>query len=435
MPPASFSKIAYRSIAASAASYTCSTSWHKKIPSSLPSETMPLESRPLGSSSEYHPELSQQNGSVTERTSTGNCTRSRSRTDHALSETSTIDSSDASDHRLKSEADHEGISQTDYDDAFTDRGDVDFDDEGYVDLDTASTTSVNTVAENFQQLFGRQYHNEDIGYHWEPNDETRQQMWDGFHHIYSDLLEGLNKATIPCGSPVLLLTSSGIWAIDFADEHPDADVIGIDISPIMPNWVPPNLKFQIDDCGREWTFKESSFDYIHARDLNGSVNWREFTKEVFRALAPGGVAEFHEGPIEFRSRKVTLAKESYMNRWGGFFRAAREKRRRPFLVANNETLQQEMAAAGFKDITAYEYEIPIGPWPESEEGKRLGKFALAILTWDIVGSILRLAIEDFGWSEKETHVFAARVRNEILSCSKEYEIYTPRKVVVGKKPE
>ncbi|KAG7409973.1 hypothetical protein Forpe1208_v010794 [Fusarium oxysporum f. sp. rapae] len=140
---------------------------------------MPLESRPLSSRSEYHPGLSQQNGSVTERASTGDCTRSQSRTDHALSETSMINSSNTSDHRLKSAMDHEGISHTDYDEAFTGRGDVDFDDAGYFDLDTTSTTSVDTVAENFQQLFGRQYHNEGIGYHWEPNDETRQQMWDG----------------------------------------------------------------------------------------------------------------------------------------------------------------------------------------------------------------------------------------------------------------
>ncbi|WKT54415.1 hypothetical protein QSH57_004999 [Fusarium oxysporum f. sp. vasinfectum] len=365
---------------------------------------MPLESQPLASRSEYRPGLPQQHGSVAERASTSDCTRPQSRTDHALSETSTINFSNTSNHGSKSEMNHEGITHAYYDDAFTDRGDEDFDDEGCFDLDTASTTSVNTVAENFQQLFGRQYHNEGIGYHWEPNDETRQEMWDGFHDtLWQSGIVAVfivswasanryNKRVLDVG------TGTGIWAIDFADEHPDADVIGIDISPIIPNWVPPNLKFQIDDCDREWTFKESSFDYIHARDLNGSVSWREFSKEVFRALAPGGVAEFHEGPIEFRSRK-------------------------------------EMAAAGFKDITVYEYEIPIGPWPELEEGKTLGKFALAILTLDIVGSILRLAIEDFGWSEKETHVFAARVRNEILSCSTEYEIYTSRKVVVGKKPE
>jgi hypothetical protein len=46
-------------------------------------------------------------------------------------------------------------------------------------------------------------------------------------------------------------------------------------------------------------------------------------------------------------------------------------------------------------------QIPIGPWAESEEDKGLGKFTLAISTLDIVGSILRLAIEDFGRSEKD----------------------------------
>jgi len=29
---------------------------------------------------------------------------------------------------------------------------------------------------------------------------------------------------------------------DFADEFPNTQVIGIDISPIQPDWVPPNLE-------------------------------------------------------------------------------------------------------------------------------------------------------------------------------------------------
>jgi methylase of polypeptide subunit release factors len=28
-------------------------------------------------------------------------------------------------------------------------------------------------------------------------------------------------------------TGTGIWAIDFADEHPEAEVIGTDLSPIQ----------------------------------------------------------------------------------------------------------------------------------------------------------------------------------------------------------
>lgn len=31
-------------------------------------------------------------------------------------------------------------------------------------------------------------------------------------------------------------TGTGIWAIEFADEHPDAEILGTDISPNQPSW-------------------------------------------------------------------------------------------------------------------------------------------------------------------------------------------------------
>ncbi|KAM0293609.1 hypothetical protein ACHAPM_011634 [Fusarium culmorum] len=367
---------------------------------------MPLESEPLDSSSEYDPDLSQQQtDSVTKHASVDSHMRFQSRTNDALSVISTTDPSGTSNHGLESEMDHEGISQTYYDGAITYRDYDDVDDETYFGLDTVSTTSLETEVENFQQLFNRQYHNEGMGYHWEPIDKPRQEMWDMLYLGY------------------------------FADKYPDANVEGIDISPIMPSWVPPNLNFCVSDFGQDGSFEESSFDYIHARDLNGSVDRCKFAKDVFTVLAPGGVAEFHEGPIEFQSRKEPLAKGSYMNQWGEFFRAVNEKRRRSFLVTNDETLRQEMAAAGFEDITAYEYEIPIGPWAESEKDKTVGRLALAALTLDTVGSILRLAIEDLEWSEEKTQVFAAKVRKEIFLYSECSNIYILRTVVVGKKPK
>uniref|UniRef100_A0A4E9EH21 Methyltransferase n=1 Tax=Gibberella zeae TaxID=5518 RepID=A0A4E9EH21_GIBZA len=302
--------------------------------------------------------------------------------------------------------DHEEIYRTYYDGAITYRNDDNVnddnvDDETYSGLDTVSTTSLETEAGNFQQLFNRQYHNEGMGNRWEPIDELRQDMWD---------------------------------MLEFADKYPDATVEGIDISPIMPSWVPPNLKFCVSDFGQDGSFKESSFDYIHARDLNGSVDRCKFAKDVFTVLAPGGVAEFHEGPIEFQSIKP-LAKGSYMDQWGGFFRAVNEKRRRSFLVTNDGTLRQAMAAAGFEDITVHEYKIPIGPWGKSKKDKTVGQLALEALTLDTVGSILRLAIEDLGWSEEWTYVFATRVRNEIFMYSEYNNVYMLRTVVVGKKPK
>ncbi|KAI8648522.1 hypothetical protein NCS55_01490900 [Fusarium keratoplasticum] len=89
-------------------------------------------------------------------------------------------------------------------------------------------------------------------------------------------------------------TGTGIWAIDFADEHPDAQVIGTDISPIQPEWVPPNLEFQMDDVNLEWTFEER-FELVHSRGMTGSItDWAEFAQGAFGALQSGGYFECHE---------------------------------------------------------------------------------------------------------------------------------------------
>ncbi|KAM3415712.1 hypothetical protein BST61_g9226 [Cercospora zeina] len=42
-----------------------------------------------------------------------------------------------------------------------------------------------------------------------------------------------------------------VKAIDFADEHPDCQVLGTDLSPIQPVFVPPNCRFEIDDMDEE----------------------------------------------------------------------------------------------------------------------------------------------------------------------------------------
>jgi len=70
---------------------------------------------------------------------------------------------------------------------------------------------------------------------------------------------------------------------DFADEYPFATVIGTDLSPIQPTWVPPNLSFEISDCCDAWPYQENSFDFIHVRGLYGCVaDWGGFFEQVYR---------------------------------------------------------------------------------------------------------------------------------------------------------
>ena len=70
---------------------------------------------------------------------------------------------------------------------------------------------------------------------------------------------------------------------DFADQFPSAEVIGTDISPTQPSFVPPNLKFELDDAQLEWTYRPDSFDYIHVRCLLGAIqDWAHLYHEIYK---------------------------------------------------------------------------------------------------------------------------------------------------------
>lgn len=87
-----------------------------------------------------------------------------------------------------------------------------------------------------------------------------------------------------------------------ADEFPSAKVIGTDLAPTQPNWVPPNLEFQIDDCQLDWTFEPESFDFIHIRYLQGSIeDWNKLYGQIFKFLKPGGWFQHIEPDLQMLS--------------------------------------------------------------------------------------------------------------------------------------
>jgi hypothetical protein len=63
---------------------------------------------------------------------------------------------------------------------------------------------------------------------------------------------------------------------------PNADVVGTDLSAIQPLWLPPNLRFEIDDAEADWTWKRDSFDYIHNRNFVCAIrDWPKLIKQSF----------------------------------------------------------------------------------------------------------------------------------------------------------
>jgi hypothetical protein len=70
--------------------------------------------------------------------------------------------------------------------------------------------------------------------------------------------------------------------MDVGDDYPKAYIVGTDLSPIQPDWVPPNVEFVIDDAEGDWNFSER-FELIHTRFMNGfSIrSWTRFYKQAF----------------------------------------------------------------------------------------------------------------------------------------------------------
>ncbi|SPO01561.1 related to methyltransferase [Cephalotrichum gorgonifer] len=227
-------------------------------------------------------------------------------------------------------------------------------------------------------------------------------------------------------------TGTGTWAIDFADQHPNIEVIGTDISPIQSPWVPPNLKFEIEDCTLDWTFSPESFNYVHIRWLIGSIaDWEAVFKQAFQSLAPGGWLETHEGSAGWESDDNSLKEDSALDQWGKMCHNFGNSIGRSFTIVADGVQRKAMEAAGFVDIQEVDYKTPVGTWPKDPELKEIGQYTQYALEADLEGYILYPATA-LGWSPEEVTVFAAHARREIRSPR--IHAFYRQKVLYGRKP-
>lgn len=217
-----------------------------------------------------------------------------------------------------------------------------------------------------------------------------------------------------------------------SQQFPSAEVIGTDLSPIQPSWVPPNCKFEIDDAERDWTFPENSFDLIHARNLVCSIrNWPNLFKQTFDHVKPGGWAEFQTKYPDMYSDDGTLPPDGAIRTWSKLFFEAADK----FGTSHENTKRHKewMEAAGFVDVQEHICKLPIGPWPKRKQLKKVGALELLNMTEGIEGLSFRVFSRALGMTIEEVQLLLVDVRNECKN-PKIHSYYTFY-VVFGRKPE
>ncbi|KAG0633598.1 S-adenosyl-L-methionine-dependent methyltransferase [Tuber brumale] len=141
----------------------------------------------------------------------------------------------------------------------------------------SEATSLNSSILDYEYENGSRYHRHPHGSYPMPNDETEQDRLDMMHHIYLMMLDGKLHIAPIGDDPQKILdvgTGTGIWAIDMANEYPSAEVIGTDLSPIQPQWVPHNSRFEVNDSASPWMLARDSFGFIYSRHLPGALSNR-----------------------------------------------------------------------------------------------------------------------------------------------------------------
>ncbi|KAL2157329.1 hypothetical protein VTH06DRAFT_6267 [Thermothelomyces fergusii] len=292
------------------------------------------------------------------------------------------------------------------------------------DTDVASSTnSLTSSILAYRTIHGRTYHSDRTpAEYWCPNDEKQTECMDIIHHFLTLTLDGkLYEAPLEPDKMQKVLdvgTGTGIWAIDFADAHPNVQVIGTDISPIQPGWVPPNVFFEIEDLTQAWTFAANSFDFVHMRYLFGSVeDWTRLFREAYRVLKPGGWIESFEPDAEIFAEDGTIKEGSPLDQWGKVFLQGGRKFGRTFYPVTDNVQRPAIEAAGFTNIVQKDYKIPLTAWPADKKLAEIGSYAHLSLEQDAEGLILYTFQHLMDWSITEVHAYIAHLRNQMRDRS------------------
>ncbi|KAK6218447.1 hypothetical protein QIS74_06327 [Colletotrichum tabaci] len=284
---------------------------------------------------------------------------------------------------------------------------------------------------------GRTYHKYKDGKYLYPNDEKENDRLDLQHNLYLLTLDyklGLAPPNEP-GSDVKRVldigTGTGLWAIEFAEEHPEAEVLGVDLSPPQTAFVPPNLKFEVDDVEQPWTYSRP-FDYIHIRGMTSSVtDWHAFITQAYKGLAPGGYIELFEGHARTQSDDGSLTPDHAFWQCSDKLDECCKILGRPFVHVPD--LVPILKEVGFVDVTIVPFKWPIGPWAKDPYYKELGEWALANAFDGLEAWTMAAFTRALDWTSAEVQVFLIQVRKDLRDMTIHH--YCPLWVIYARKPE
>lgn len=283
------------------------------------------------------------------------------------------------------------------------------------------TTSLSPSIKEFRHEHGRRYHSFEESQYWLPNDDIEIARLDILHHIWKLCLAGsLQISPIPEDVKDVLDvgTGTGVWAIEFADLHPNSTVLGTDLSPIQPEYMPPNCSFLVDNAEAEWVF-DRKFDFIHGRMLlMGIHDWPRFFKQAWDNLNPGGFLEVSNPEFPVCSANQGFDPESPFMKWSSLIREAAGKDGIDTLIVRKH--KKMLEDQGFVNVNVQPLKWALGSWPKGGREKTIGEWTLENNRAFTKPSAMALFTKKLGWEKDDVEKFVDEALTDMDNRKKHY---------------
>ncbi|KAH8586076.1 S-adenosyl-L-methionine-dependent methyltransferase [Bisporella sp. PMI_857] len=292
--------------------------------------------------------------------------------------------------------------------------------------------SVNSSVFSYVEENGMTYHRYKDGKYMLPNHESEMDRLDLQHQLW---LLTLHDALFlsPVENPHNILdigTGTGIWAIEVANNFPSAHVVGTDLSPIQPAYVPPNCHFEVDDFEDEWDYTQK-FDLVHGRamvtcfkDPLGVIT------SAFNSLRPGGYLELQDLVLPMRCIDDSL-EGTKINEWQTRTLAAAAKMGHTWKVSG--FYSQYLEEAGFVDVVEQHLQWPMNRWPKGAHLKTIGSYFQEDMTRGLENLSMAALTRGAGMTMEQVLELTTEAKKDL--ADKRIHAYCPIIIVYGRKPE
>lgn len=246
-----------------------------------------------------------------------------------------------------------------------------------------------------------------------PSDSEEINRLDFQHYMLRYALKGNYAAPVDQPREILdVACGTGRWCVEMATLVPQANVVGLDLTPLSESGVarPDNFAFVQGNMLEGLPFPDNSFDFVHQRLVIVALptdQWIRQVQELVRVTRPGGWIELVEGDLLTGGPGLQA-----LNALG-----VQLSERRGMSFSNARRLDEYLRLAGARSVERRTVHLPVG-----KVTGRLGAMAetdyLAILS-----SVRGFLIAQGAITEERHNQVFAQAQAELASGSLTWPYY------------